>query len=75
MIYRTGKPIRPQVGGFYELRAGLRCFIFDSYKLYGVTFFRGYLLDSVPVVVFWYSHGGYAPGGDANELDTMKLSE
>lgn len=75
MQYLTGKSIRPQVGGFYLLRAGLRCFIYDSYDLYGVTFFRGHILDQVPVVVFWYAHGGYAPGGVAHELDIMKLSD
>lgn len=75
MQYLTGAPIRPQAGCFYELRAGLRAFVFDTYDLYGIRYARGFILDHVPVTIFWYPNGYYSPGGQAHELDVMKLSE
>lgn len=75
MTYSNAPACRPQVGGFYNLRAGLRAFIFDSYELYGIRYFRGNILDQVPVVIFWYPNGCYAPGGAHHELDLIGLTE
>lgn len=76
MTYLIGKAIRPKVGGFYNLRAGLVAFIFDQTELYGLTYWRGYLMDSPPVVILWYSTGSYSPvPGASHELDIMNLTE
>jgi hypothetical protein len=73
MTFLSGPPIRPQVGGFYNLRAGLTCFIDGVTDLYGEKFYRGVILPPSVGRVLWYNTGSYSPvPGARHELDIME---
>lgn len=71
LTYLTGPSIRPQLGGFYNLRAGLQCFIVADLDFYGQRCFRGQLLEPSAGTVLWYEGGNYAPDRHPHELDIM----
>lgn len=72
MTYLNGPSIPPQLGGFYDLRAGLQCFIEAEVDIYGDKYFRGWLLPPASGVILWYAGGYYAPGRNKHELDIMR---
>jgi hypothetical protein len=72
MTYLTGPSIRPVVGGFYDLRAGLQCFVEATVDFYGQLCFRGVLLPPAAGTILWHDGGYYAPDRSAHELDIMK---
>lgn len=71
MTFLPGPAMRPQVGGFYNLRAGLQCYVEAAVDLYGLTYWRGYILPPSFGVVLWYPGGCYSPTGQHHELDIM----
>lgn len=71
MTYLSGPSIRPQAGGFYQLRAGLECLIVAPVDFYGVLHWRGYLLPPSSGVILWHTNGHYSPTRDAHELDIV----
>lgn len=51
--------IRPTLGGFYQLRAGLTAFVSQESFVHGVRFFKGELLPPGSGTVCWWSAGHY----------------
>ncbi len=62
----------PAVGGFYDLRAGLKCFVNGQVSFHGVKFWTGITLEPAPGKVLWYVNGQYSPvKGHHHELDIV----
>jgi len=74
MTYDSRSPAKvPAVGGFYDLRAGLRCFVNGHTEFYGVKFWKGVLLPPGAGTVLWYANGQYSPvRGNHHELDIIR---
>jgi hypothetical protein len=71
-VYFHGVATRPELGGCYVLRAGLRAFITEQIYIHGLLFWKGLVLDPEPWVNVWYGNGFYSPvPGASNELDIM----
>lgn len=64
--------ITPHIGGFFNLRAGLQCFIHYSVDHYGHTMWGGDLLPPSSGRILWYTNGQYSPArGVQHELDIV----
>lgn len=75
MTYHSGKPsLRPEVGGYYELRAGLTALVHEMGFICGVVIWRGVVFDNgVPESeTFWWTEGNYCTDrGMQHELDII----
>jgi hypothetical protein len=75
MTYHSGKPSRrPEVGGYYELRAGLSALITEKGVICGVVIWRGMIFadGQEPNETFWWTEGHYCTDrGMQHELDII----
>lgn len=73
MTYDSKSPAMvPVLGGFYDLRAGLRTFVYEQRSIHGVRFWKGVLLAPGSGDVLWYFNGQYSPvKGNHHELDIV----
>lgn len=74
-------PLKPQPGGFYQLRAGLVGFVSAPVELayataqgekHVIPYWKGILLDAGGTPMLWYGAGSYSPvRGARHELDII----
>lgn len=59
--FLAGLPIvAPEIGGSYNLRAGLTADIYMGFAIYGLPFVKGVVRETHEIIV-WYGSGAYSP--------------